>query len=571
MRQDIAVERSNVRRRGCHFQEWIADSKGRSICHMRHIALAALGAWSLAVALAATGVAAEPPDTPAWNARAAAAYLDGEMEWWSTWPNAARDHGTFCVSCHTVAPYVLARPALAAALKETELTPPARKLFDNVATRVRLWNEVAPYYPDQRSGLPKTSESRGTESVLNALVLSTRDSHTRALSAETKQAFDHMWALQMRTGPLDGAWAWLNFHLEPWESDGAPYFGAAMAVAALATAPGSYAESAEAKAGVDRLRRYISSGFDAQNLFNQLTMIVASRRFDGLVTAGAASGRCRSGCQPPAGRRRLEPEPVRDVRARRQDAPGDRIRRLCHGAGRARLAAGRQPAPATSPDARPRLAAKPSGRERPLGGDVAEQAAGSRLRPGAVHERRGHGVRRDRPHRALATRPAMKLTIGLMTAAAFAMVGLETQSPPDTVESHVAAARAAAGTDFTGLADRLCTAPAPQPPAASTAPAPARREGPPPRDSWHAEPVKVFDNLYFVGETGVLGVGGHHLRRHHHHRPDLRLLGRRRGRRRAAQAGPRSGRRSSTCSSATATTITSAARRSSRTASTRAS
>jgi squalene-hopene/tetraprenyl-beta-curcumene cyclase len=237
----------------------------------------------LAVLLAA-GVAASTEDTPAWNAKAAATYLDGEIEWWSTWPNAARDHGTFCVSCHTVAPYVMARPALAAALKETDLTPPARKLFDNVATRVRLWKEVAPFYPDQRSGLPKTSESRGTESVLNALVLSTRDAHARTLSDETKQAFDHMWALQMRTGPLDGAWAWLNFHYEPWESDGAPYFGAAMAAVALANAPGGYAESAEAKAGVERLRKYIASGFDAQNLFNQLTMIVAARRFDGLVS-----------------------------------------------------------------------------------------------------------------------------------------------------------------------------------------------------------------------------------------------------------------------------------------------
>src|SRR5262249_43555082 len=28
-----------------------------------------------------------------------------------------------------------------------------------------------------------------------------------------------------------------------------------------------------------------------------------------------------------------------------------------------------------------------------------------------------------------------------------------------------------------------------------------RPAGPPPRDSWHAEPVKVFDNLYFVGQT----------------------------------------------------------------------
>jgi squalene-hopene/tetraprenyl-beta-curcumene cyclase len=241
--------------------------------------------WIAGLALLlAAGVAASTEDTPAWNARGAATYLDGEIEWWSTWPNAARDHGTFCVSCHTVAPYVLARPALAAALKEIELTPPARKLFDNVATRVRLWKEVAPYYPDQRAGLPKTSESRGTESVLNALVLSTRDAHTGMLSTESKQAFDHMWALQMRTGPLDGAWAWLNFHYEPWEADGAPYFGAAMAIAALTSAPGGYVESADARPGVERLRKYIASGFDAQNLFNQLTMIAAARRFDGLVT-----------------------------------------------------------------------------------------------------------------------------------------------------------------------------------------------------------------------------------------------------------------------------------------------
>jgi squalene-hopene/tetraprenyl-beta-curcumene cyclase len=241
--------------------------------------------WSAGLAvLLVAGVAARTNDTSSWNAKAAASYLDGELEWWSTWPNAKRDHDTFCVSCHTVAPYVIARPALAAALKETELAPPARKLFDNVATRVRLWNEVAPYYPDQRSGLPKTSESRGTESVLNALVLSTRDSHTRTLSPGTKQAFDHMWALQMRTGPLDGAWAWLNFHFEPWEADGAPYFGAAMAIAALTNAPEAYAQSADAKAGVDRLRKYITSGFDGQNLFNQLTMIAAARRFDGLVT-----------------------------------------------------------------------------------------------------------------------------------------------------------------------------------------------------------------------------------------------------------------------------------------------
>ena len=53
-------------------------------------------------AAAAVSVSARQGGPPAWNARAAASYLDGELEWWSTWPNAARDHGTFCVSCHTV-------------------------------------------------------------------------------------------------------------------------------------------------------------------------------------------------------------------------------------------------------------------------------------------------------------------------------------------------------------------------------------------------------------------------------------------------------------------------------------
>ena len=68
--------------------------------------------WVVALLLSATP-GAERNDTPAWNAKGAAAYLDGQIEWWSTWPNAKRDHDTFCVSCHTVAPYVLARPALA--------------------------------------------------------------------------------------------------------------------------------------------------------------------------------------------------------------------------------------------------------------------------------------------------------------------------------------------------------------------------------------------------------------------------------------------------------------------------
>ena len=50
-------------------------------------------------------------------------------------------------------------------LSETDPSDPERRLTDNVVKRVQLWREVDPFYPDQTRGLPKTSESRGTESV----------------------------------------------------------------------------------------------------------------------------------------------------------------------------------------------------------------------------------------------------------------------------------------------------------------------------------------------------------------------------------------------------------------------
>lgn len=91
----------------------------------------------------------------------------------------------------------------------------------------------------------------------------------------------------------------------------------------------------------------------------------------------------------------------------------------------------------------------------------------------------------------------MCFAIGLAAAIATA------QSPATAVDAHVAAARAAAGQEYTGLFRRLCEDPnvgvtAPRRPAASSAGS-QRRPGPPDRSQWHAEPVKVFDNLYFVG------------------------------------------------------------------------
>lgn len=84
--------------------------------------------------------------------------------------------------------------------------------------------------------------------------------------------------------------------------------------------------------------------------------------------------------------------------------------------------------------------------------------------------------------------PAMSLVLLCAGAAA-------AQSNQEAIDAHLTAARNAAGFDFTGALARLCVAPAPIPLAIADR-APGK---PPARETWYAEPAKVFDNLYFVG------------------------------------------------------------------------
>jgi metallo-beta-lactamase class B len=68
------------------------------------------------------------------------------------------------------------------------------------------------------------------------------------------------------------------------------------------------------------------------------------------------------------------------------------------------------------------------------------------------------------------------------------------QTPPQSVDSYVSRAKAAAGTEWAGTFPRLCI---PPPPAAGGASAGNRAT--PARETWYAEPAKVADNLYFIG------------------------------------------------------------------------
>jgi metallo-beta-lactamase class B len=105
----------------------------------------------------------------------------------------------------------------------------------------------------------------------------------------------------------------------------------------------------------------------------------------------------------------------------------------------------------------------------------------------------------------------MKIALGLLLSVSM----LAAQNTNDTPEAHVALAKTAAGTDYQNLFNFLCAVPAPRGggggrgaaggaaggAGAQRGQGGGQRQGPPDKSTWYAEPVKVFDNLYFVGQS----------------------------------------------------------------------
>jgi metallo-beta-lactamase class B len=93
------------------------------------------------------------------------------------------------------------------------------------------------------------------------------------------------------------------------------------------------------------------------------------------------------------------------------------------------------------------------------------------------------------------------VSLAIAVLSGFGLAVAIAQSNGSRVDAHVAAAKAAAGTDFAGVFNRICAEAVPPATPATPRPAAPRPAGPPPRSEWHAEPAKVFDNLYFLGQT----------------------------------------------------------------------
>ena len=234
------------------------------------------------------------PDDPA-RIRRAIAYLDARQDEWSRFAKAQRGEGadkTACLSCHTGLSYALGRPALRLFAGTPGPAAQEQRLVKAVSLRVEHVTELdSPRFElmydfEDR----KKVESRGTEAVLNALILARHDATTTGrstISPATRTALDHLWATQTTEGGDAGSWDWLNFGLEPWEGNGSRAFGAALAAIAVGCTPGYAGEKLDEPAarGVRALHDYLRRRFPKESLYNRLWMLEAASITDGLLTA----------------------------------------------------------------------------------------------------------------------------------------------------------------------------------------------------------------------------------------------------------------------------------------------
>jgi squalene-hopene/tetraprenyl-beta-curcumene cyclase len=233
----------------------------------------------LAATVMAQQATASTDNSQSWDPAAAAAYLDMRMDLWFTYGRKLKtgDTQTACVACHAGLAYALSRPVLRGVMDVDVPSTQEVRLIDETKRRVGTYSTHEVLYELNER---KKIESRGTEAVLNAVILTSADAarNLREPSEPTKKALARLWETQR----ADGGWDWLEFGLEPWETVDSIYHGAAYAAFAVGTAKAQ--RDAAATAGIARLRSYLSANYEAQHLYNRTWALLASTRLKNVVT-----------------------------------------------------------------------------------------------------------------------------------------------------------------------------------------------------------------------------------------------------------------------------------------------
>ena len=258
----------------------------------RNVCLLSLVQGILVLNVAAPTFAGE--NTPEqWDRTKAGQYLDQRGEEWFNFGSAHRGQGSStssCISCHSLLSFALARPVLRRLSDEKVPTKFETRLLEQTKSRVANWDKLeAPAFQLMYDfDDDKKKQSRGTEAVLNTLVLSfdDRSQGRQEPSADTKKALSILWANQIKEGQDKGSWEWINFGMEPWESNNSRYMGATLAAIAVGSAPGNNLTSTADKAQqrLDALRDYLKKHYASQNLHNRIWLLWASAGVDGLLT-----------------------------------------------------------------------------------------------------------------------------------------------------------------------------------------------------------------------------------------------------------------------------------------------
>jgi squalene-hopene/tetraprenyl-beta-curcumene cyclase len=228
-----------------------------------------------------------------WDQAKAAEYLDARGDQWFNFGSSHRGTGTnksSCVSCHSLLSYALARPVLRQISREKRPTIFEARLLEQTRIRVTNWDKLDTesfqlmYDFDDA----KKKQSRGTEAVLNLLLLARADRFQgrEVPGADTKRALSILWATQLKDGKDKGSWDWINFGMDPWEGERSRYMGASLAAIAVGSVLGNdpAARTAETKERLGFLREYLKQHFASENLHNRVWMLWASASLDGLLT-----------------------------------------------------------------------------------------------------------------------------------------------------------------------------------------------------------------------------------------------------------------------------------------------
>jgi squalene-hopene/tetraprenyl-beta-curcumene cyclase len=229
-----------------------------------------LGASILIVVTGLPGIAGD------WSPKLAAQYLDSRQKEWFAWPPAKRPGGP-CMSCHTGATYLLARPALRRVLGEAEPTIYEAGLVDGLVARVGLGVEDALKAVKE----PLASQGVGVEAIFAALFIGPEKPAAR-------QAWDRLWSMQVREGSVKGSWPWFEFDTDPYETSDSRFFGASLAALAICGMPSEFQARPMMKERVAELTEYFRTAMASQPLHNRLLLLWAGRKLPVVADARQA-------------------------------------------------------------------------------------------------------------------------------------------------------------------------------------------------------------------------------------------------------------------------------------------